>query len=245
MNRRDFLLYVSLLPLVLSGQTSLALPDSLKANIMPLPKEHMHPCPVFGRFGKRLHPLTRERDYTHLGMDIICHESTKVYTVLPGRVSKVVTDAKETTLTGNEVIVRHAYDEVFYTQYCHLQTANVKKGDTVIAGDLLGLVGHSGRSSPEYPHLHFAKHYWTIKKTPYQLGDAYYEDPSSLLGMEVAKNMSAGKTVDDVVQLCKGATDFCENYKAGICRFCDQFKHRNSTSLTEMAFAISGMPKIL
>ena len=54
---------------------------------------------------------------------------------------------------GNTVIIKHA--EGLYSKLCHLQkdSVNVKAGDNVYCGQVIGRVGNSGRSP--YPHLHF------------------------------------------------------------------------------------------
>lgn len=53
---------------------------------------------------------------------------------------------------GNGVLLRHA--DGWETQYCHLRNGSVRlrKGDTVRRGDVLGLVGLSGRT--QFPHVH-------------------------------------------------------------------------------------------
>jgi murein DD-endopeptidase MepM/ murein hydrolase activator NlpD len=53
---------------------------------------------------------------------------------------------------GNGVILQH--EEGWTTQYCHLRQGSiaVREGDTVKAGQRLGLVGNSGMAS--FPHLH-------------------------------------------------------------------------------------------
>lgn len=53
---------------------------------------------------------------------------------------------------GNGVVVEHG--DGWQTQYCHLRqnSVSVRPGDTVSAGDKLGLVGMSGRA--QFPHLH-------------------------------------------------------------------------------------------
>lgn len=54
---------------------------------------------------------------------------------------------------GNGMRIEH--QDGWITQYCHLKagSVNVQQGQSVQAGDLLGLIGNSGRS--EVPHLHF------------------------------------------------------------------------------------------
>lgn len=54
---------------------------------------------------------------------------------------------------GNGMVIAHGGD--WQTQYCHLRkgSVRVKTGDTVEAGDTLGMLGLSGAT--EYPHVHF------------------------------------------------------------------------------------------
>ena len=74
---------------------------------------------------------------------------------------------------GNSIVINH-YNGI-YSQVSHLKkgSARVKPGDTVKAGDIIGLCGNSGRS-PE-PHLHFQLqlHAYTGAKT-YTYPIAYY-----------------------------------------------------------------------
>lgn len=55
---------------------------------------------------------------------------------------------------GNGVVIDHG--QGWQTQYCHLKQGSllVRKGDTVAAGEQLGLVGQSGRA--EFPHVHLS-----------------------------------------------------------------------------------------
>jgi len=58
---------------------------------------------------------------------------------------------------GNGVRIKHANGWV--TQYCHLRknSVRVKKGDPVKQGDIIGLVGNSGKAM--FPHVHFRVEY--------------------------------------------------------------------------------------
>ena len=53
---------------------------------------------------------------------------------------------------GNGVLVQH--DNGWSTQYCHMRQGSivVKKGDGLVAGQVIGMVGQSGKA--EFPHLH-------------------------------------------------------------------------------------------
>ena len=52
---------------------------------------------------------------------------------------------------GNAIQIDHGYDIV--TRYAHLDRFNVKAGQRVRRGELIGFVGNTGRSTA--PHLHY------------------------------------------------------------------------------------------
>ena len=56
---------------------------------------------------------------------------------------------------GNHVLLQSAERDDVFAMYAHLAQGSVpvKTGDTVKAGDRIGLVGHTGNSTA--PHLHF------------------------------------------------------------------------------------------
>lgn len=72
--------------------------------------------------------------------------------------------------SGNTVIVDHGAD--LYTLYFHLSAYDVKEGDVVKRGQLLGKVGKSGRVTG--PHLH-----WSVK-----IGGRYV-NPEGLLKLDL------------------------------------------------------------
>ncbi len=90
----------------------------------------------------------------HGGYDLVGVGSTDIVAAAPGTVirSRIVTDKSNSTWQwGNYVCIRAADGTDYY--YCHMSSRAVKEGDTVKAGDKLGVMGNTGYSFGA--HLHF------------------------------------------------------------------------------------------
>jgi murein DD-endopeptidase MepM/ murein hydrolase activator NlpD len=96
--------------------------------------------------GHRRDPITGGRDY-HPGLDISADHGSAVYATADG----TVTHAAYEGAYGNLVVIDHGYG--LETRYGHLSAYRVHVGIQVKRGDLLGLVGSSGRSTAS--HLHY------------------------------------------------------------------------------------------
>ena len=96
--------------------------------------------------GTRLHPIFQTL-HVHRGIDYAAPFGTPAYTVGDG----VVEFAGSQGGYGNVVIVRHANNHT--TVYAHLSRIQVRKGQSVSQGQVIGAVGSSGWSTG--PHLHF------------------------------------------------------------------------------------------
>lgn len=98
-------------------------------------------------FGYRRDPFTGRRAF-HRGIDISAPIGQKVHVTAKGIVVK--TGYRPRSL-GRYVMVNHGFG--FTTVYGHLSRILVRTGQRVKRGDVIGLVGNSGRSTA--PHLHY------------------------------------------------------------------------------------------
>jgi murein DD-endopeptidase MepM/ murein hydrolase activator NlpD len=97
-------------------------------------------------FGIRTDPFTGLREF-HRGIDFAGAEGSEVHAVASG----VVTWSGERYGYGNMVEISHGNG--YSTRYAHNRENLVKAGDVVEKGQVIGLMGSSGRSTG--PHVHF------------------------------------------------------------------------------------------
>ena len=97
-------------------------------------------------FKMRFHPILQTWR-AHLGVDYAAPTGTPVRSVGQG----IVDVAGSQGGFGNVVMVKHANGHT--TVYAHLSRINVKRGQSVMQGQTLGLVGATGWATG--PHLHF------------------------------------------------------------------------------------------
>lgn len=105
--------------------------------------------------GTRADPFTGRRR-THRGLDLSAPAGTPVLAPSTGVVEfagAVPPSADHArALLGNHVLIRHG-DSGYTTLYAHLESVDVRAGQHVTAGERLGAVGDTGRSTA--PHLHY------------------------------------------------------------------------------------------
>ncbi len=99
--------------------------------------------------GSRRDPVTGGADF-HPGLDIAGDRGQPVYSTAAGRVTHVGYQGAY----GNLIVVDHGFG--LETKYGHLSRFSVKKGQQVKRGDVLGLIGSTGRTTGS--HLHYEVH---------------------------------------------------------------------------------------
>ena len=105
------------------------------------------PTEISSRFGGRANPFTGGGGELHLGIDFRGENGDPIKATATG----VVNFAGTQNGYGN--IVRITHDNGYETMFAHMSSIDVQVGQTVKAGDVVGKVGSTGRSTG--PHLHY------------------------------------------------------------------------------------------
>ena len=100
-------------------------------------------------YGMRMHPILKYRRM-HTGMDFSAPRGTPVYATGDAVVKK----ASRGGGYGNLIILDHGFG--YETYYAHLKKFDVRRGEHVERGEIIGYVGTTGLSTA--PHLHYEVH---------------------------------------------------------------------------------------
>lgn len=106
--------------------------------------------PVYGAsLTQRFRPNKKRHRRRHQGIDLAAPKNTPIYSIDHG---VVVYAGHGFTGYGRLVIIEHL-NKSYNSYYAHLSRYKVERGDVVKKGDLIGLMGRSGRATGV--HLHF------------------------------------------------------------------------------------------
>ena len=108
-------------------------------------------------FGYRKDPIDNVMRF-HQGQDITVKSGTPIYAPADGMVKR----AYYAGGFGNHIKLDHGNG--YTTLFAHLSKINVKHGQKVNRGDVIGLTGNTGRSTA--PHLHYEIHHYGESKNP-------------------------------------------------------------------------------
>jgi murein DD-endopeptidase MepM/ murein hydrolase activator NlpD len=98
-------------------------------------------------YGYRNDPFTGKRT-AHQGIDLAGPEGLDIHCTGAGTVVLAIMNRHG---YGKEVVVDHGFG--YTSRYAHLRDINVKKGQKVKRGEVIGTLGSTGRSTG--PHLHY------------------------------------------------------------------------------------------
>jgi len=94
----------------------------------------------------------------HLGIDIAAPEGTPIHAAA----DSVVSISDDYFLDGGFTLLDHGHG--VSTCYLHQSKRLVKEGDKLAKGDVIGLVGHTGRATG--PHTHWGLNWFQLKLDP-------------------------------------------------------------------------------
>ena len=116
-------------------------------------------------WGLRIHPIYKIVKF-HSGMDFTAPQGTEIYVTGDGVVESVIYSKRG---YGNHIIINHGFG--YKTLYAHLDRPNIRTGQKVKRGDVIGFVGSTGASLA--PHLHYEVELNGMKIDPVNF---YYND---------------------------------------------------------------------
>ena len=131
----------------LTGVTSQYTPEKLWDGKWISPSPYSYQECLNSKYGNRRSYNGGPYDNFHTGVDFCGGDGVQILAPAAGR----VVFAGEKTVRGNATIIDHGWG--IYTGYWHQSAIYVKEGDMVQPGDIIGLVGGTGRVTGA--HLHF------------------------------------------------------------------------------------------
>lgn len=137
-------------------------------------------------WGYRIHPIYKIRKF-HYGMDFTAPTGTEIYATADGTVEDI---DKSKRGYGNKIVIDHGFG--YQTLYAHLSEFNVKRGQKVKRGDIIGYVGNTGLSTA--PHLHYEVVFKGKKVNPvnYYFNDLSPEEYDKMIEL----SLRAGQSFD-------------------------------------------------
>ncbi|GHT59009.1 peptidase M23 [Spirochaetia bacterium] len=112
-------------------------------------------------FGQNTNPFTGQY-YIHKGIDLSTYrQGDPIVATADGQVVTIDFDQDG---FGRYVIIKHKHG--YYTRYAHLLQFNVKLGQRVQQGEIIGLIGNTGLSTG--PHVHYEVHIGSDVVDPYK-----------------------------------------------------------------------------
>lgn len=151
--------------------------------IQPIPNKNLKR--LASGYGMRMHPILKVRRM-HAGCDFSAPQGTPIYATGDGEVS----DARIMGDAGNTVIINHGFG--YKTKYFHMSKFEVRKGNKVKRGDIIGYVGNTGLSAAPHCHYEVWKNGKHINPVNFFYNDVTVEEFDKLLELASRENQSLG-----------------------------------------------------
>jgi murein DD-endopeptidase MepM/ murein hydrolase activator NlpD len=95
----------------------------------------------------------------HMGLDMAVPEGTPIHAPAAGTVAFAQSDL---VLTGGTVLIDHGFG--LTSSFLHMSRLDVKAGDAINAGQVIGASGMTGRASG--PHVHWGFNWFDVRLDP-------------------------------------------------------------------------------
>ncbi|MCE2996426.1 MAG: peptidoglycan DD-metalloendopeptidase family protein [Cyclobacteriaceae bacterium] len=137
-------------------------------------------------FGMRIHPVYKMRKM-HTGVDFAATIGTPIYATADG-----VIDRLEVSFSGYGKVLEIDHGFGYRTRFAHMHGFNVRLGQKVKRGDLIGYVGDTGLSTA--PHLHYEVFVNGVHVNPihYFFNDLNAKDYEKIIQLASVENQSLG-----------------------------------------------------
>ena len=139
---------------------------------------------IVSGFGYRSDPFTKARKM-HFGMDFTAKRGTPVYATGNGVVKRA--DSRSSGF-GKHIRIDHGFG--YISLYAHLSKYNVRRGQKVKRGDIIGYVGNTGRSAGPHLHYEIIKDNKKINPLNFYYGNLSPEEFEALLTQSKQENQS-------------------------------------------------------
>jgi len=135
-------------------------------------------------FSYRIDPIYKTVKF-HAGLDFAAPQGTPIYATAKG-VVRVASDLSNGY--GNHVVLDHGYD--YSTLYGHMVRVNVKVGQKVLRGEVIGYVGTTGKSTGPHVHYEVIKGGQHLDPIYFFYNDLTPEQYQQILKIAASKNQS-------------------------------------------------------
>ena len=135
-------------------------------------------------FGNRNDPFTK-KPRMHWGMDFTAPKGTPIYATGDGLVKRADNRASG---YGKHVRIDHGFGYV--SLYAHMNKYEVKRGQKVKRGEVIGYVGNTGRSAGPHLHYEISKDGNKINPLNFYYGNLSSEEFDILLNLANQENQS-------------------------------------------------------
>jgi len=151
-------------------------------SIQPIKKEDLKR--MASGYGWRIDPFTKKRR-KHRGMDFSANRGTPIYDTGDGVIKRA---DNRSTGYGRHIRIDHGFGYV--SLYAHLNKYNVKRGQKVKRGDIIGFVGNTGRSVASHLHYEILKDGVKINPLNFYLDDLSPAEFDAIVNQASQENQS-------------------------------------------------------